>query len=88
MQMTPDLLELKIQQSIPDAKIQIETDGTHYFVKVISHEFTGKSRIARQQMIYQTVQTELQNGSLHALSLQTHTPEEWENQSKQSHSSF
>ncbi len=86
--MTPDILKLKIQTTMPDATITIESDGTHYFATVISKEFVGKSRVQRQQMIYQTVQPELQSGALHALSLKTWTPEEWETHSLNPNSTF
>lgn len=78
MTMTPEILELKIQEGIPDAKIIIDSDGTHFFVTVISTVFAGKTRVAKQQLVYRTVEMELQNGALHALSLQTYTPPEWE----------
>lgn len=86
--MTPDILKFKIQAAMPDATVFIESDGTHYFATVISKAFIGKSRIAKQQLVYQTVQAELQNGALHALSLQTWTPKEWEIQSSKNHSGF
>jgi acid stress-induced BolA-like protein IbaG/YrbA len=43
----------------------------------VSREFAGMNRVKRQQRVYQTVQGKLDSGELHALSMQTLTPEEW-----------
>ena len=53
-----------------------ENSETHFKVVVVSQEFVGLGRVQRHQLIYKTLQDELQNG-VHALSLQVLTPEEW-----------
>ncbi|MDH5764734.1 MAG: BolA/IbaG family iron-sulfur metabolism protein [Gammaproteobacteria bacterium] len=49
---------------------------SHFKVIAVADVFTGKMLIARHRMINQALQDELQ-GSVHALSLHTLTPEEW-----------
>ncbi|EUC54816.1 BolA domain protein [Rhizoctonia solani AG-3 Rhs1AP] len=48
---------------------------THFTVRVVSDSFIGKTTMQRHRMIYSALSEELAQG-LHALSLQTKTPDE------------
>ena len=48
---------------------------THFRVTIVSAEFKGLTRVARQRMVNKTLKTEL-DGPVHALALTTLTPEE------------
>lgn len=48
---------------------------THFRILVVSAAFEGKSRIARQQMVYGLLREEFARG-LHALAMSTLTPAE------------
>ena len=48
---------------------------THFRVRIVSVGFAGLSRVRRQQLVYGLLRAELDSG-LHALGLQTLTPEE------------
>jgi BolA protein len=48
---------------------------SHFNVDIVSAEFIGKSRVARQRLVYQLLADELK-GPIHALSLVTRTPDE------------
>ena len=48
---------------------------THFAVTIVSAAFAGKSRVARQRLVYQTLAEELAT-RIHALSLTTLTPDE------------
>lgn len=52
-------------------------DETHLRVVLVSSDFVGQSQIQRQRAINQLLQNEFDQG-LHALSLKTYTPEEWQ----------
>lgn len=52
---------------------------THFHVSVVSSGFEGQSRVARQRAIYALLSAEFEGG-LHALSLETMTPEEAANE--------
>jgi len=67
-----------IEAGLPGAEVTVEGDGAHFTALVIYAPFAGKSRIQKQQMVYDTVKEQLLDGSLHALSLKTMTPEEWQ----------
>ena len=48
---------------------------THFDVTVVSAVFAGKSRVARQRLVYEILSAELSE-RIHALALRTLTPEE------------
>lgn len=48
---------------------------THFRISVVSRLFEGKSRVARQRLIYDVLKDELA-GPVHALSLSTKTQDE------------
>ncbi|MCZ6764907.1 MAG: BolA family transcriptional regulator [Alphaproteobacteria bacterium] len=78
MPMPATEIERMIKESLPDAQIKIEDlagDGDHYLAHVKSAAFKGKTRIQQHQMIYQALQGRMGN-ELHALALQTSTPED------------
>lgn len=59
--------------------VQVQGDGYHYQVTVVSDAFQGKSKIARQQWVYGKLKQFITSGELHALSMHTWTKDEWEN---------
>ncbi len=78
MAMEASVIEDLIKESIPDAVVTIEDlrgDGDHYAAYVVSASFAGKSRVQQHQMVYQALQGRM-GGELHALALQTSTPEQ------------
>jgi acid stress-induced BolA-like protein IbaG/YrbA len=76
--MQPSEIEQLIVNGIPDCQALVEGDGTHFTAVVMSPAFIGKSRVQKQQLVYDTVRTQLLDGSLHALSIKAFTPTEWE----------
>lgn len=52
-----------------------EAGETHYRIKVASASFSGKGRVERHRMVYALLAEEIAGG-VHALALQTKTPEE------------
>ena len=66
-----------IMDGIPDCDVEITDlrgDGDHYAAHVISSAFEGLSRVKQHQMVYQALQGKM-GGELHALALQTSTPD-------------
>ena len=71
-------IERLIKEGLPDAHVTIEDlrgDGDHYAAHVVSSAFKGKNRVQQHQMVYQALQGRMGN-ELHALALQTSTPED------------
>ena len=77
MAMDAGEIEQLIMEGLPDAAVTIEDlrgDGDHYACHVVSEAFRGKSRIQQHQMVYAALQGRM-GTQLHALALQTATPE-------------
>jgi len=75
--MHPDQIKQLILAGMACDHLAIDGDGQHFEALVVSPEFVGKSRVQRQQRVYQTLKAKLDSGELHALSFKTLTPEEW-----------
>jgi stress-induced morphogen len=78
--MAMDASEIKrlIKLRIPDAEVTIRDlagDGDHYAATVLAESFRGKSRVQQHQIVYEALKAEM-GGKLHALALQTGTPEQ------------
>lgn len=76
--MLPEEIKNLIETRLTDSKTFVEGDGAHFTATVISPAFIGKNRVQKQQLVYAAVEEQLLDGSLHALSLKTYTPEEWQ----------
>lgn len=50
-------------------------EGGHFHVTVVSSRFTGLQRVARHRLVYHCLSDLMQRG-IHALSLDTRTPDE------------
>lgn len=78
MPMTADALHACLDQAFPGAEIDIQDlagDGDHYRARIVSTAFDGLSRVRRHQAVYAALGGRM-GGELHALALETLTPEE------------
>jgi acid stress-induced BolA-like protein IbaG/YrbA len=75
--MDPEQIKQLILAGMACEYLDLDGDGQHFQATVVSNEFAGKSRVQRQQRVYQTLREKLATGELHALSFKTLTPEEW-----------
>ena len=67
-----------IQQGIPGSHIEIELQGNHCHVLIVSDEFTGLTPVKRQQRVYACIQPMIESGEIHAVNIRAITPEVWE----------
>ena len=77
MPMEASEIERLIKVAMPDAEVIITDlagDGDHYRAQVISEAFRGKSRVQQHQLVYAALGGQV-GGVLHALALETATPE-------------
>ena len=74
-----DLITSAILSAIPDASVLVESpDGTHWSAIVVSPSFEDMTRVRRHQTVLNALREEFDSERLHALQLQTFTPEKWE----------
>ena len=77
MAMPAGEIEKLIKEAFPDADIKITDlagDNDHFAAMVTSSAFKGKTRVQQHQMVYEALKGRM-GGELHALALQTSTPE-------------
>lgn len=78
--MTPTELKKKIETLAPETQVEvIDLTGTsdHYQAIIISPAFEGKMMIDQHRMVYQLLQSEVDSGEVHALTLKTYTPAQY-----------
>ncbi|MDH5777576.1 MAG: BolA family transcriptional regulator [Gammaproteobacteria bacterium] len=80
--MDPEEVKKLILTGLPGCEVTVTGDGSHFDAVVIGEIFEGKSRVAQQQLVYATVNAQITSGELHALSIKTYTPEDWEKAKK------
>jgi stress-induced morphogen len=74
----PSELERLLRAAFPDAEVLEVEDLTgskdHYQATIVSGKFRGLSRVAQHQAVYAAL-GDLMKGPIHALALNTSTPE-------------
>ncbi|MDO4704990.1 MAG: BolA/IbaG family iron-sulfur metabolism protein [Comamonadaceae bacterium] len=78
--MTAEEIRALIEQGIACQHIALEGDGRHWFATIVSPEFEGLMRIQRHKKVYATLGNRMHTDELHALSMKTLTPAEWQAQ--------
>lgn len=74
---TADNIKQYIQTALPCDLVQVEgEDGHHFQAIIVSPEFRGKRMIQQHQLVYQALGDKMRQ-EIHALSMKTFTPEEW-----------
>lgn len=77
MPMDPKEIQEMIEAGLPSLSVHVDGDGTHFEAVIVSDGFEGKSLLERHQMVYKALGDAMKE-RIHALSLKTYTPEQWE----------
>ena len=71
-------LESTIRAALACPHVEVRgDDGVHFEAVVVSPAFVGVARVRRHQMVYAALGDRMRE-EIHALSMQTLSPEEWE----------
>ena len=73
---TPEDIERYIAGGLPCVHLEVEGDGQHFSAVIVSEKFAGLSRVRQHQLVYGVLGDRMR-AEIHALSLQTYTPEAW-----------
>jgi len=73
---TPESVQAGIAAGLPCEYLEVIGDGQHFQALIVSAAFAGKSRVQRHQLVYAALGGRMRE-EIHALSMQTLTPEEW-----------
>ena len=75
---TPENVKAYIQQGLECQYIEVEGDGRHFDAVIVSKEFEGKGMLQQQRLVFQKLGDKME--VIHALSLKTLTPDQWNKQ--------
>lgn len=73
---TPIQLQGYIQDGMPCDHIEVNGDGHHFEAVIVSPLFRGKNKVQQHQIVYKALGDRMRE-EIHALSMQTFTPEDW-----------
>lgn len=71
-------IQTLIENGIEGVEVKVTGDGSHYEAIVIGECFDGLSMVAQQKMVYATVNEHITSGAIHALTIKTYTPAQWQ----------
>lgn len=74
---TPEAVRQYIADHLACEHIEVQGDGSHFEAIIVSPAFEGKRLIARHQLVYAAL-GERMKAEIHALSMRTLTPAEYE----------
>jgi len=80
---TPESVKGGIEAGLACEHVEVVGDGQHFQALVVSAEFASRSRIQRHQLVYAALGERMRE-EIHALSMQTLTPDEWKKASTSS----
>jgi len=73
----PEQIKGWITESLACEHVQVDGDGHHFEAVIVSSAFRGKSRVQQHQLVYAAL-GERMRADIHALSMKTFTPEDWQ----------
>jgi acid stress-induced BolA-like protein IbaG/YrbA len=73
---TPESVKSGIETGLVCEHVEVVGDGQHFQALVVSAQFAGRNRVQRHQLVYKALGDRMRE-EIHALSMQTLTPEEW-----------
>jgi acid stress-induced BolA-like protein IbaG/YrbA len=74
---TPEQVKQYIAAGLACQHLDVEGDGQHFFATIVSDAFEGKRLIQRHQLVYAALGERMRQ-EIHALSMKTLTPAEWQ----------
>jgi acid stress-induced BolA-like protein IbaG/YrbA len=74
---TPADVRRYIASGLECEVLEVDGDGQHFNALIVSRLFEGKARVARHQLVYAALGERMRE-EVHALSMRTLTPAEWE----------
>lgn len=73
---SPAQLRQYIAQGLECEHLEVSGDGAHFEAVIVSAAFSGKTRVQQHQIVYRALGERMRE-EIHALSMQTYSPEAW-----------
>jgi len=78
---TEQLKQLLVEALSLD-ECHVKSDGSHYQIYAVGEMFDGLSAVKSQQAVYAPLSQLIAEGTLHAVSIKTFAPAQWEREKK------
>ncbi|GHA91165.1 BolA family protein [Modicisalibacter luteus] len=76
--MQPNDVKALLESRIENCDFYIQGEGCNFQVIAVGDVFQGLGPVKRQQLIYGALSEEIASGALHAVSIKTYTPAQWQ----------
>ena len=73
---TPEQVKDYISAGLVCDHLEVSGDGAHFEAVIVSTAFAGKNKVQQHQIVYKALGDRMRE-EIHALSMQTLTPEQW-----------
>jgi acid stress-induced BolA-like protein IbaG/YrbA len=73
----PNLIKEYIENGLECDHVEVTGDGRHFEALIVSALFRGKPKVRQHQLVYAALGDRMRE-DIHALSMKTLTPEEWQ----------
>ena len=73
---SPEQVKSYIEAGLTCEHVQVAGDGAHFEAVIVSAAFAGKNKVQQHQIVYKALGDRMRE-EIHALSMQTLTPEQW-----------
>ncbi|SFV20690.1 BolA family protein [Pseudidiomarina donghaiensis] len=80
--MTSDSIQQRLLDELDVSEVLVKLDGGHANITVVGELFSDLSRVKKQQVVYAPLKDLIASGELHAVSIRTYTPTEWQREKK------
>lgn len=77
-----DKVKEVLTENLDLTEVIVKSDGSHYQITAVGECFGSLSRVKQQQLVYKPLLASITDGSMHAVSIKTYTPEAWEKDKK------
>ena len=71
-------IETVLREALSLTEVYVTVEGTHFQIVAVGDCFDGMSKIKQQQAIYAPLMDRITSGEMHALSIKTFTPAQWQ----------
>ncbi|NDJ56198.1 BolA family iron metabolism protein IbaG [Enterobacteriaceae bacterium 4M9] len=75
-------IQTVLMNALPLEEVYVSGDGSHFQVIAVGDMFAEMSRVKKQQAVYAPLMEFIADNRIHAVSIKTYTPSEWERDRK------
>ena len=71
-------LQERLEGAFPEASIRVDGGAGRFELGLVSSMFEGLNRVKRQQLVYRGLGDAIASGAVHAVTIRTFTPAQWD----------